>query len=46
MKPLQEKLNELELQIKDLQQKINTAKSGVVRNDEGIAKMLALVVNH
>ena len=33
-------------QIKDIVVKLNAAKANVVRNDVGISKMLAMVVNH
>jgi TRAF3-interacting protein 1 len=46
LRPLNDKLTELDQSIKDILLKINTAKANVEKNDEFITKMLRMVVHH
>lgn len=45
LQPLYQELTKLETTIKEVQRKVNQAKSNVERNDEHIAKLLRMVVN-
>jgi hypothetical protein len=45
LQPYAQKLTELDTQIKEAMQKIHLVKTNIVRNDETISKMLAMVVH-